>query len=163
MEEIYDTQWKSVYNFVKINEMGIQNRMVLPNAYDRIRFKPDFITVKNSDSEILCMDYDFNPMYSHKLDEGMICDCIPFQNMWILVGSTTESGYIDHNNYYIVVTDSEGNMLSSTYMAVKGGVLTHIRQLESNKFEVVGNNTEQRIDSVKIQISVGSDGAITWL
>ena len=163
VEEIYDTQWKSVYNFVKINEMGIQNRMVLPNAYDRIRFKPDFITVKNSDSEILCMDYDFNPMYSHKLDEGMICDCIPFQNMWILVGSTTESGYIDHNNYYIVVTDSEGNMLSSTYMAVKGGVLTHIRQLESNKFEVVGNNTEQRIDSVKIQISVGSDGAITWL
>jgi hypothetical protein len=48
-------------------------------------------------------------------------------------------------------------------MAVKGGVLTHIRKLESNKFEVVGNNTEERIDSVKIHISVGSDGAITWL
>jgi hypothetical protein len=161
LTDLYKSQIDPVYNFVQLDNNGIKKRLIL-YATD-IKFKEKYIVHQNSNREILCLDYDFNQIYNFKSGPQVkVYDCISFENKWILVGSTTEYGNEGHEDFYIIVTDNKGNMISSSHIPEKKGRLTGIRYWDSNIFVVEGELDADPYKTHEIDISIDVHGNITW-
>ena len=83
----------------------------------------DFENEKSLLSLVYLFDYDkhFNEPLIYVSQEGdFVHDVIRWKDKWVLVGSTINNGYIDWENPYIVILDSHMNVLSSSYLALKG-------------------------------------------
>ena len=71
--------------------------------------------------------YDYNlgfPKVYASQEGDFIYDIFKWNNKWIFVGSTTNKGYVDWENPYVVVLDKNLKVLSDSYLALRGERLT---------------------------------------
>ena len=158
-EDIYETIRQTRKYFIKIDESGVKHRMALANDYDSISFTYDYIIVRGVDN-IACLDYNFNMLFAYTPDESVkLAYCYRFQDKWIVVGSTVASGYVGYENYYVLVTDMNGNKISDSTFPIKNGRLNKIQHSKENIFVV----TSGQDGFPNKTISIENDGSITWL
>lgn len=92
--------------------------------------KPIKTRIENDDEKHLrsvLFLYDYNlgfPKVYASQEGDFIYDIFKWNNKWIFVGSTTNKGYVDWENPYVVVLDKNLKVLSDSYLALRGERLT---------------------------------------
>lgn len=102
-------------------------------------------------------DYDLNPPLIYASKEGeFIHDVIKYGDKWVFVGSTINNGYVGWENPYVVLLDSELNVLATSYLPMQG------RRLKAEEVLLEGVYIPTELRGNKM-VKIKRDNTIQWL